>query len=328
MKIVGICILLLLPYTLRGQHTFSITAVDSATGMVGSAGASCLDTTNSYNINRINATVPGVGVINAQASWDFTNLANGKKRLQQGDTPDAALDWLMKNDSKNNPRRMQYGIAILKDGKPLTTAYSGSQAMNYKNHAIGHDYTVQGNVLIGQQTIDGIEQAFLNATGSFTDRLMKALQGANFAGADRRCLNEGVSCRSAYIRVALPTDQGNTYYLDLYVGATPYGVEPIDELQKKYDAWNATTIKGNIPVIQKTIEIYTVKKGVITVTFSAGMHGNKIVMIDSQGRVHFTKSITQRETSISMKPFRKGVYFIALYNGKKLLSRTMFPNLR
>ena len=51
---------------------------------------------------------------------------------------------------------------------------------------------------------------------------MAALQEAKFPGADTRCLDEGISTLSAFIRVAKPTDI-NEYYMDLNVNSvTPY----------------------------------------------------------------------------------------------------------
>jgi hypothetical protein len=71
---------------------------------------------------------------------------------------------------------------------------------------------------------------------------MAALQGANVPGADSRCLNEGVSSLSAFIRMANPTDVAGNFFLDLNVPQTPYGVEPIDSLQVLYNEWK--TILG------------------------------------------------------------------------------------
>jgi hypothetical protein len=82
-----------------------------------------------------------------------------------------------------------------------------------------------------------MEAAFLFNSGSLAEKLMAALQGANVPGADSRCTAEGVSSLSAFIRVAWPSDTNGTFYLDLNVPSTPYGVEPIDSLQVLFDEW-------------------------------------------------------------------------------------------
>ena len=311
--------LLLCPLIASGQHTFSIVAVDTVTGMAGSAGASCLDTVNSYNINRINATVPGRGSICAQAQWDFTNLDNAKSRMIAGDSPDEILAWLMDNDSQNNPQRMQYGIADLDDNNHArATAFSGSQATSYKGHIIGSNYAVQGNILIGKQTIDSIELGFLNTTGTFTDKLMGAIEGAAFPGADKRCLDEGVSCRSAYIRAARPTDPSNDLYLDLYVGATPYGVEPIHELRKKYDDWNATKniVKDYQQKALDAMISHNQKNGVVILKFNT-IKPDKLELINFSGKILSVQRCDQLQTiKLDLSRYSNGFYFINYYRNE------------
>ena len=80
-----------------------------------------------------------------------------------------------------------------------------------------------------------------SAPGTLAEKLMAALQGANVAGADTRCLDEGVSSRSAFLRVAYPGDDPDALTLDLVVSLTPFGVEPIDVLQEEFNAWNGTS---------------------------------------------------------------------------------------
>jgi uncharacterized Ntn-hydrolase superfamily protein len=87
-----------------------------------------------------------------------------------------------------------------------------------------------------------MEQRFLNASGSLANRLMVAMMGANFPGADSRCLNEGVSSQSAYLTVAGPNDPAGAAYLDLVVSSTPYGEEPIDSLLSLYEDWRLSSI--------------------------------------------------------------------------------------
>ena len=84
---------------------------------------------------------------------------------------------------------------------------------------------------------------------------MAALQGANVAGADSRCLNEGVSSRSAFIRVAKPEDEEGSFYLDLEVPFTPFGQEPIDALQQQFDTWLLTN-RSDLEVIPNTFQVF------------------------------------------------------------------------
>lgn len=317
--------LLICPWIASGQHTFSIVAVDTVTGQVGSAGASCIDINNSYHINRINEIVPGNGAINAQASWDFTNLANAKSRMEAGDSPEQIIEWLKDNDSQNRPQRMQYGIADINNNRPRAAAFSGTSAMDWKGHSIGRNYATQGNILIGKHVIDSIESKFLQATGSLPERLMAALQGANFAGADQRCLDEGVSSRSAFIRVALPSDQNGSYWLDLGVPETPYGVEPIDELQKKFDAWNDTATNVFENIRKKSFEAFIFhnqKSGIITFEFSKTTP-DKLELINFSGKVLCIQAGSRLQTvKLDMSPYSNGFYFVNFYkNGAGIGTR-------
>ncbi len=310
---------ILIPNILFAQHTFSIVAVDTASGLVGSAGASCIDISNSYNINRINEIIPGKGVINAQANWDFTNSANAKRRMGLGDSPEEIIDWLKKNDSRNRPQRMQYGIADIHEGTPRSATFTGTSAMSWAGHTKGSYYAIQGNILIGKRTIDSMETYFLRAQGTFTDRMMYALQGANFAGADKRCRNEGVSSRSAFIRVAKPNDQLNNLYLDLDVPKTPYGVEPIDELQKKYDIWrqNNTGIKQDGFLKRKGMTI-SVNQSTRTIQFTfRDFQPDRIDLFSLKGtKVHTLDCNNKKRISLSVGSFSSGCYIIGYCKDK------------
>lgn len=230
--------------TVNAQDTFSIVAVDASTGEVGSAGASCLDEIQfpgSGGVTVITEVLPGIGALNSQAAYDADNQFNARVRILLGDTPQEAVDWLEQNDVDGQSDIRQYGIAILDSNNlPLAAAFTGANCLDYKSDLVGTNYAIQGNILLGQQILDDMEAAFLNTTGTLADKLMAAMQGANVPGADTRCLNEGVSSLSAFIKVARPSDSEFNLFLDLEVPFTPFGVEPIDSLQILFDIWKST----------------------------------------------------------------------------------------
>ncbi|MGI9160724.1 MAG: hypothetical protein ACR2K1_13325, partial [Saprospiraceae bacterium] len=72
---------------LSAQDTFSIVAVDTTTGEIGSAGASCLDNNSfpgSGGAIIISDILPGRGAIHTQSYWVATNQMNGRARMQEG----------------------------------------------------------------------------------------------------------------------------------------------------------------------------------------------------------------------------------------------------
>jgi uncharacterized Ntn-hydrolase superfamily protein len=218
-----------------GQETFSIVAVDTATGQVGSAGASCV--AGSIIISDVH---PGVGAIHTQSYWNAANQNYARTLMNQGYSPRQIIDSLVAHDAQGNPSIRQYGVADLVGGG-RSAAFTGVNCLDYKNHILGPNYSIQGNILLGQQILDSMETRFLNTAGTFTDRLMAALQGAKVPGADTRCLASGRSSISAFIRTARPQDTTGTFYLDLNVNNTPSTVEPIDSLRHLYDDWRTTT---------------------------------------------------------------------------------------
>lgn len=246
-------LLCLLSQALSAQDTFSIVAVDTLTGEVGSAGASCLDNTQfpgSGGARIISDVLPGLGVIHTQSYWNTVNQQNARLKMQEGLSPDQILAWLYANDAEGllGRNRRQYGIVRLYDADTIynvrSAAFTGSTCLNEKAHRTGPGYAIQGNILISTAVLDSMEQRYLNSSGPLVERLMAALQGANIPGADSRCLGNGTSSLSAFIRVAKPGDQLNDLYLDLNVPSLPAGMEPIDSLQRLYNQWQLSDTRA------------------------------------------------------------------------------------
>jgi len=226
------------------QDTFSIVAVDTITGEIGSAGASCIDDSQiEGGALIISDVIPGHGAIHTQSYWNSTNQQNAHARMVEGMSPEEIIQWLSTHDAQNNPSVRQYGIVDLDSaGHARSAGFTGVNCMNYKNHIAGINYCIQGNILLGQQILDSIESGFLNTEGSFAEKMMAALQGANVVGADTRCTSNGTSSLSAFIRIARPEDQPGAFYCDLNVPEVPEGMEPIDSLQILFDAWLETVV--------------------------------------------------------------------------------------
>ena len=225
------------------QDTFSIVAVDIETGQVGSAGATCLDDTEiEGGALIISDVIPDVGAIHTQSFWVPANQnAAHNQVVDNGLSPEQLMAWLEANDVQGNPAVRQYGMADLVTGAARAAAFTGDNCMDWKGHIVGANYAIQGNILLGEQILTQMEEGFLGTEGSLAEKLMAAMQGANVAGADTRCLEEGVSSRSAFLRVAYPGDSPDDLTLDLVVSLTPFGMEPIDALQEEFNAWNGTT---------------------------------------------------------------------------------------
>ena len=237
-KLLLIIFIILFVKDVISQDTFSIVAIDSLTGEVGSAGASCVDmfTTGIPTNDFLGQLIPDLGAINTQAWYIPSNQTNATNRMNMGDTPSQIIDWLVVNDVQSTPELRQYGIVAMVNGSPQAAAYTGTSTDNYKNHIIGDNYSIQGNILLGQEVLDSMEARFMNESGDLTCKLMAALQGANMAGADTRCSGNGTSSLFAFIKVAQPTDMFGSPSFNISVRThSNSNIEPIDSLQIMFD---------------------------------------------------------------------------------------------
>jgi len=253
--------------------TFSIVAVDTQTGEVGSAGGSCIP--NSIIISDIH---PGIGAIHTQSYWMSANQQYASTLMEEGFSPQEIISLLEENDIQNNPTIRQYGIVDIDQGNNYgmlyeyecndiggaqwngtpgtnemglctdisisrSASFTGENCSDWRGHINGINYAIQGNILLNEDVLLNMESNFLSNYGPLDQKLMSALQGAKIPGADTRCLDEGISTLSAFIRLA-KTDDTENFYIDLNIGSViPYynqtgeWIDPIDTLQTKFDSW-------------------------------------------------------------------------------------------
>jgi len=220
----------------NAQDTFSIVAVDTATGEVGSAGASCV----AVDVRLISDVHPGVGAVHTQAYYRPINQEYARSLMTMGLPPSAIIDSLVVHDEQTTPDIRQYGIVVLAGGG-ASAGWTGANCNDYKGHRLGSTYAIQGNILLGAGILDSMEARFLRTQGALAERLMAALQGANVPGADTRCSPYGTTSLSAFIRVARPGDRPDSLYLDLHADVFDGSREPIDTLQGLFDAWRSAS---------------------------------------------------------------------------------------
>lgn len=231
------------------RATFSIVAVDPDTGEVGSAGASCLDDNDiAGGVLIISRIHPGKGAINTQSYWHQENQNNASLGMTSfGLSPQEIIDLLQDDDAQFDPQIRQYGIVDFDDdGNPRSAGFTGTDCFDWKGHQEGPTYSIQGNILLNEEVLTGMVAAFEASEGEpLAIRLMAAMQAANLAGADSRCLEEGVSSQSAFVRVAKPDDAEDDLWLDIQITSTAFGVEPLDVLQDEFDIWLAEENAGD-----------------------------------------------------------------------------------
>lgn len=312
--------LLLLCSSAFAQHTFSIVAIDAATGEIGSAGATCLRgdifTRGAMIISQL---APGKGAINAQATVCIpnSNAENGRDNLLKGLDAKAVLAELLLKDacSSGDTSTRQYGIVSIDEKKNITVAsYTGKGCMAYANHITGENYSIQGNILLGKKVLDSIETRFKRARGTLAMRLMQALQGANMVGADSRCAPDGTSSKSAFVRVAKPGDEPDAPSFELAVWDMDDNIEPIDSLQHLF---NETVVSAPQEYQATPLLLYpnpathaiTLRFGVLPTENTSlrilDLLGNTMMALDAKA---------EYETTIPLLQLPAGFYRLGIYH--------------
>lgn len=167
--------------------TFSIAARCPRTGMLGVGVSTAVPA-----VGDICAFVAaGIGAVATQ-SWVNPYLGiDGLVALKAGASAEDVLTQLIAGDEGRTVR--QLGIV---DAQGRAAAFTGEDCTQWCGHIIGEGFTVQGNMLVGRETIEEMARAAREtADQPLPERLMRALEAAQAAGGDFR------GKQSAYIKV-------------------------------------------------------------------------------------------------------------------------------
>jgi uncharacterized Ntn-hydrolase superfamily protein len=171
-------VLLLWPVS-PAHATFSIVAVDPATGDLGIAVAS--------RYFAVGAVVPwaeaGVGAIATQAGVNVGYGPRALELLRQGLTAQQVLDRLLAEDTF--PRKDARQVAIV-DAKGNVAVFTGDAANAWRGHVTGKTWSAQGNILVGQHVVEAMGRAFENTNDELAEKLYAALAAGDEVGGDSR----------------------------------------------------------------------------------------------------------------------------------------------
>ena len=305
-------------YSTQSQDTFSICAFDPETGEVGSAGATCIESSNISAV-IISDVHPGHGVIHTQAYWLSANQQYATQLMMQGFAAQDIIDSLVANDVQQNSSIRQYGVVRLDQGGQ-SAAYTGNACDDYKNHILGPNYAIQGNILLGQQILDSMESRFNSTEGNLACKLMAALQGAKVIGADTRCEDNGTSSFSAFIRVAQVDEDYGNISLDISVNTYSTGTEPIDSLQVLFEAEGGCSLARVESPVDLGFQLIE-SGGEIHISLSEPL--DRVMIYDVQGKLVFDRSnIHSRSLSIPVQSLSAGVFLIQVKAGDHSITRS------
>jgi uncharacterized Ntn-hydrolase superfamily protein len=178
--------------------TFSIVALDPATGDLGIAVQS--------KFPNVRAVVPwtraGVGAVATQSFAKISFGNDGLDLLARGATAEEALTILLRDD----PLREQRQVGIV-DARGHAATWTGKECFAWAGGRIGRKgaataavapgagvgtvvagdgFTIQGNILVSEATVEAMARAFESTPGELADRLMAALVAGGKAGGDQR----------------------------------------------------------------------------------------------------------------------------------------------
>jgi uncharacterized Ntn-hydrolase superfamily protein len=241
--------------------------------------------------------------------------------MNLGETPNQIISWLVANDVQSQPQFRQYGIAAIINGSPEAAAHTGSSTDNYKNHIVGPYYSIQGNILLGQEVLDSMESRFLNESGDLACKLMAALQGANMIGADTRCSSNGTSSLFAFVKVAQPTDVfGNPSFNVSVRTANNSGIEPIDSLQTKFDLVHSCNSLGlnETEDFSKFFSIYPNPTSDYITLDNKTEENYDLFLFDITGKLLSQESIYKTK-NLNISQYKSGTYVLKITNDNRTL---------
>ena len=266
-----LCAVLLTPGTLAA--TWSVIAIDAATGRVVVASATCVPQGRfagfpALGLMDVQAiVVPGIGVAAAQAGVDNTRRNQWLifRQMQAGTPPSEIIDLLRADPGLE---RRQFGIV---DMRGRSAGFSGSRngaaSLDVQGQVPGTavHYSVQGNILAADSVVHDAARALIEGGPTLADRVMAAMEAADRAGGDSRCTCEsepvvpdvpctGKTSHVAYILEALPSDPNGVSFNDgdyhMYISATDQDIvpgedaNPVITLRRRYETWKSDQEAG------------------------------------------------------------------------------------
>src|SRR6186713_1558554 len=250
--------------------TWSVIAVDRATGRVVIASATCVDRDDQFLMGVQAVVVPGKGVAACQAAVDGThkNQMLVYQELQKGTDPKRIIEMLSQDPAFQS---RQFGILDL-EGRfaghsGLTNGYV-SQDVQGQVPGTEIFYSIQGNILRPGNVVPNAVQAMIKTQGTITDRVMAAMEAADGSGGDSRCTcppwptdgsKPAIPCaeKTAHVAYILMAEKGDTngdshnngkysMYLTVSQPAPDHGpntiepgenLNPVKTLRMRYDKW-------------------------------------------------------------------------------------------
>jgi uncharacterized Ntn-hydrolase superfamily protein len=218
--------------------TFSVLGRDAGTGDLGIAVSSCI-----LAVGRAVPTArPGVGIVAVQA-----HSRRGLGHSLLGGLAEGSSPELLVRRAAHAAEDAERQIAVL-DATGAVAADTGPGAFPVSGHLVGEGFSVQGNMLAGEDVLPAMAQAFTTTLGDLPDRLLAALTAGQDAGGDLR----GRQSAALLVVGGEPaSDEDDGVRLDLRVddsGDPVAQLRMLRNLQRAYDEGDYETLAVFAPV--------------------------------------------------------------------------------
>lgn len=187
----------------------------------------------------VTTRLPGVGTLcpfvsehGAVATQSLVNVELGRKGIEylnDGLAVGDALQALLNTDEGAENRQLH---GVDREG---TFVFSGEECKDWFGHHEGENFTVAGNLLVGERVIEAVAEQYESNEEDrpLAERLIDALGAGQEEGGDKR---EELPIQSAALRIVSSEERPlKRFYNDLRVDATE---TPIEDLRETYElAW-------------------------------------------------------------------------------------------
>ncbi len=233
----------------RPVATYSIVARDPETGEMGVAVQS-----HWFSVGPI---VPwaeaGVGAVATQSLVDPSYGPLGLELMRTGRTAPEALRSLLAGDEGRAVRQ----VAMI-DAAGRVATHTGDRCIAAAGHVTDEEnqFSVQANLMLGEEVWPAMAKAYREATGDLADRMMAAMEAAQSVGGDIR------GKQSAAIVIVAAESSGKPWVdrtFDLRIEDHPHPVKELKrlvQLQRAYLHMNAGDLAMELADFEKASEEY------------------------------------------------------------------------
>jgi uncharacterized Ntn-hydrolase superfamily protein len=159
------------------RGTYSIVARDPETGELGVGVQS-----HWFSVGSIVSWArPNVGAVATQSIVEPAYGPRGLELMTRGTPAPKALQTLLAADSESHVRQ----VAMV-DKQGRVGVHTGDGCIPYANHATGHQFSAQANMMARDTVPMAMARAFVDASGPLAERLLAAMDAAEGEGGDVR----------------------------------------------------------------------------------------------------------------------------------------------